>query len=199
MRDMFSIFREWWLLKQLKKFCQKGDKRLLAGRAINEFAYLPKETFLFGVSEYFFSVRKRYRKKVGDKYESRRRWWVLPIPRPEFWHLWRVVKDRKILEKSKRRNPSLIDEKSYYEKENDKSMRYIFESVIPIKDRKHNTFEITTTGDGDNFTFGVALAEWLKNFWALIFIVPAAIIGSPLFIVVRDWAIKITLPYSPFW
>ena len=198
-RDMFSVFREWWLIKQLKIFCRKGDRHFLAAKEVNSFFYMDKEVFLFGVSRYFFSVRRQYQKRVGDKWESKPRWWVLPIPRPHFWHLWRVSKDRKILEKSKRRNPPLIEEKSYYEEANDTTRSPFLRSITPIRERKHNVFEITTTGDGDNFTFGVALAEFLNSYWSLLFVIPAAVIASPFFIVVRDWAIKITSPYSPFW
>src|SRR3989338_8477485 len=81
---MFSVFREWWILRQLTKRCMKKDVRILSnGGDINEYGHISKEKFLNEISAKFLGI----------------------IPRTKYWQMRLIRKYRGTLEISKKRNP----------------------------------------------------------------------------------------------
>lgn len=152
-KDMFSVFREWWILRQLRLKSRKGDIRLASRRIVNMDCSPEKEPFLFDI--------------------SKRMLWI--IPRKDNAQFRRISKDKKILDRSSKRNPCLVEEKTYLQlKEellsNGKILDWFKEEGLNggnLDSLGHesvkNDILLRITGDGDNFTFLVAFVEFCEK------------------------------------
>ncbi len=176
---MFSIFREWWVLWQLKKECRKIDKYLLKSRrTVDEVGYIGKDKFLRDISKNFL--------------------WL--IPRSKFWQHNRISKDGKRLDRSKKRNPPFVEETTAYDLNIKFTGKYPPEYAVDIDPeelaKKHlQAFkyipQLIITGHGESFTFFTAFTEvwdkYIKTYWVLIVAIMGAVAGSPYLLLVRDW------------
>lgn len=173
---MFAVFREWWILRQLRKRCRKSDARFVEyGQLDFQSHHEIKDNFLKDITKNFL--------------------WL--FPRCNEWQNRRYIKDLKILNNSLNRIPPLIEEKA-----NEQWTREVIirgggdpNLVRHIDTKDAQRPVIKTTGTGDNFTFPVAFTEfwrkYINTFWSFLVLIITAIVGSNYLVIFKDFISKL--------
>lgn len=176
-KEMSAFIRTWWLLNRLAKICIKGN---VVGRGLVRVraTYDPPEAQnvkdpekLFNALEIFLGARaEKYWFGFGCKTKKRKD--------------YRVERDRYLLEECENHSPKLVETilgKDYFLSASEKK----FEKFIRI------------TGKGYEFSRPTnGLVEFAYKYKVIWFIILGFIGYAPLW---RNWLVKITSPFSPFW
>jgi len=179
--NMFSLFREWWILRRLRILSQEGDIEQISRDVINSDCGVQKDIFLRDIA------KKR----------------LIFFPRSKESQNKRIRKDKKILEISKVRDVPFVKEMSLAEftdtLDSSKAIEKLLGKTISQEIRslrKDSSLEdelkihmiLQITGKGASFTFPVACSEFVSThylfFASVVAILVALASWSPI---VKEW------------
>lgn len=170
---MFSVFREWWILKKLRKKCFEEDKKFVSyGQLDFQKHHEIREDFILGIVKKTWYGRTRTKNQKENRY----------------------TKDLRILEKSRDRVPPFIKEKTMLEWTHEVIQRGggdVALVTIP-NSRERQKPVITITGDGANFTLLVACSEFTSLHYVFFSTLIAILIfiSTPFYHPTKDWVTK---------